>query len=96
MPLILIAEDEPAIADTVLYALRSEGLQAEHCLQGDGIQHLIRRAQYMWTSALQQEQSVAVARRQVEVMENHQHRSAAAGKIAHCLQDGVLMQGVEH
>jgi len=31
MPTILIAEDEPAIADTVLYALRSEGLQAEHC-----------------------------------------------------------------
>ena len=34
MPLILIAEDEPAIADTVLYALRSEGLEAEHCLLG--------------------------------------------------------------
>ncbi len=34
MPLILIAEDEPAIADAVLYALRSEGLQAEHCLLG--------------------------------------------------------------
>ncbi len=32
MPLILVAEDEPAIADAVLYALRSEGLQAEHCL----------------------------------------------------------------
>lgn len=31
MPLILIAEDEPAIADTVLYALRSEGMDAEHC-----------------------------------------------------------------
>ncbi|MET0893225.1 MAG: two-component system response regulator CreB [Pseudoxanthomonas sp.] len=34
MPLILIAEDESAIADTVLYALRSEGLEAEHCLLG--------------------------------------------------------------
>ena len=34
MPLILIAEDEPAIADTVLYALRSEGLEAEHCMLG--------------------------------------------------------------
>lgn len=33
-PLILIADDEPAIADTLLYALRSEGLQAEHCLLG--------------------------------------------------------------
>ncbi|MEO8366722.1 MAG: two-component system response regulator CreB [Pseudoxanthomonas sp.] len=32
MPLVLIAEDEPAIADAVMYALRSEGLQAEHCL----------------------------------------------------------------
>ena len=28
-PLVLVAEDEPAIADTVLYALRSEGLRAE-------------------------------------------------------------------
>ncbi|KAF1691439.1 two-component system response regulator CreB [Pseudoxanthomonas koreensis] len=33
-PLVLVAEDEPAIADTVLYALRSEGLRAEHCLLG--------------------------------------------------------------
>ncbi|KAF1702298.1 two-component system response regulator CreB [Pseudoxanthomonas suwonensis] len=33
-PLILIADDEPAIADTLLYALRSEGMQAEHCLLG--------------------------------------------------------------
>lgn len=32
MPLVLLAEDEPAIADAVLYALRSEGLHAEHCL----------------------------------------------------------------
>jgi len=30
-PLILVVEDEPAIADTLLYALRSEGLGAEHC-----------------------------------------------------------------
>ena len=34
MPVILIAEDEPTIADAVLYALRSEGLEAEHCLLG--------------------------------------------------------------
>ncbi len=34
MPTVLIAEDEPAIADTVLYALRSEGIAAEHCLLG--------------------------------------------------------------
>src|SRR5690606_28909489 len=33
-PLILIADDEPAIAETLLYALRSEGLAAEHCLLG--------------------------------------------------------------
>lgn len=31
---ILIAEDESAIADTVVYALRSEGFAAEHCLLG--------------------------------------------------------------
>jgi two-component system catabolic regulation response regulator CreB len=34
-PLILVVEDEPAIADTLLYALRSEGLAAEHCGLGE-------------------------------------------------------------
>ena len=42
MPLILIAEDEPAIADTVLYALRSEGLEAEHCLLGRDVVPRVR------------------------------------------------------
>lgn len=37
MPTILIAEDEPAIADAVLYALRSEGFAVEHHLLGGGI-----------------------------------------------------------
>ncbi|MFT3755914.1 MAG: two-component system response regulator CreB [Pseudoxanthomonas sp.] len=32
MPVILVAEDEAAIADAVLYALRSEGMDARHCL----------------------------------------------------------------
>ena len=34
MPRILVVEDENAIADAVLYALRADGLQAEHCLLG--------------------------------------------------------------
>ncbi|RYZ68815.1 MAG: two-component system response regulator CreB [Lysobacteraceae bacterium] len=42
MPLVLIAEDEPAIADAVLYALRSEGLQAEHCLLGGEVAPRVR------------------------------------------------------
>ena len=42
MPLILIAEDEPAIADAVLYALRSEGLEAEHCLLGREVAPRVR------------------------------------------------------
>jgi two-component system catabolic regulation response regulator CreB len=33
-PTILIAEDEPAIADTVAYALRAEGLAVEHVMLG--------------------------------------------------------------
>ena len=34
MPRILLVEDEPAIADTVLYALRTEGFEGRHCLTG--------------------------------------------------------------
>ena len=34
MPSILLVEDEAAIADTVLYALRADGFEAEHCLTG--------------------------------------------------------------
>ncbi|GAB2611012.1 two-component system response regulator CreB [Novilysobacter erysipheiresistens] len=34
MPRILLVEDEPAIADTVQYALRAEGFDPVHCLTG--------------------------------------------------------------
>lgn len=37
MPTILLAEDETAIADTVLYALRAEGFIAEHVLLGGSV-----------------------------------------------------------
>lgn len=43
MPTILIAEDEGAIAETVLYALRAEGWQAEHVLLGGEVLPRIRR-----------------------------------------------------
>jgi len=33
-PVILVVEDESAIADTILYALRTDGMQAEHCVLG--------------------------------------------------------------
>lgn len=36
-PIILIAEDEPAIADTVVYALRAEGHAPEHVLLGGAV-----------------------------------------------------------
>ena len=40
---ILIAEDETAIAQTVLYALRAEGWQAEHVLLGGEVLPRVRR-----------------------------------------------------
>lgn len=42
VPNILIAEDESAIAQTVLYALRSEGFAAEHCLLGGEVAPRLR------------------------------------------------------
>ncbi len=42
MPRVLIAEDETAIADAVLYALRSEGLEADHCLLGREVAARVR------------------------------------------------------
>ena len=43
MPTILIAEDESAIAQTVLYALRAEGWQAEHVLLGGEVLPRLRQ-----------------------------------------------------
>lgn len=45
MPTILLAEDETAIADTVLYALRAEGYNAEHVLVGGDVLPRLRRGQ---------------------------------------------------
>ncbi|QNP40125.1 two-component system response regulator CreB [Lysobacter solisilvae (ex Woo and Kim 2020)] len=42
MPRILLVEDEPAIAQTVLYALRTEGFEARHCLTGGEALQLTR------------------------------------------------------
>ena len=41
-PTILVAEDETAIAETVLYALRSEGFAAEHVLLGGEVAARVR------------------------------------------------------
>ncbi|MNG07132.1 hypothetical protein D3C84_904210 [compost metagenome] len=45
---------------------------------------------------MQQQQLIAVARRQIEVVEDHHHRRATFGEVAHRLQNGVLVQRVEH
>ncbi len=42
MPTILVADDESAIADAVLYALRAEGYAAEHCLLGGAVLPRVR------------------------------------------------------
>ena len=46
MPSILLVEDEIAIADTVLYALRAEGFAAEHCLTGQAALQAARAAHH--------------------------------------------------
>jgi two-component system catabolic regulation response regulator CreB len=43
MPTILLAEDETAIADTVLFALRADGFAAEHVLLGGDALARVRR-----------------------------------------------------
>ena len=43
---ILLVEDEPAIAETVLYALRAAGFAAEHCLTGADALREATRAGY--------------------------------------------------
>ncbi|HEY0662387.1 MAG TPA: two-component system response regulator CreB [Lysobacter sp.] len=46
MPRILLVEDETAIAATVLYALRAEGFEAQHCLTGAEALREARRTQF--------------------------------------------------
>lgn len=41
-PRILVVEDEGAIADTILYALRTEGMRSEHCSLGNGALEQLR------------------------------------------------------
>ena len=43
MPTILLAEDEAAIAETVLYALRAEGFAVEHVMLGGEVLPRLRR-----------------------------------------------------
>ncbi|WP_460763708.1 two-component system response regulator CreB [Lysobacter fragariae] len=43
---ILLVEDEPAIAETVLYALRTEGFDAHHCLTGGEALREVARETY--------------------------------------------------
>ncbi|HPO16182.1 MAG TPA: two-component system response regulator CreB [Candidatus Hydrogenedentes bacterium] len=40
---ILVAEDEPAIADTITYALRTEGFEVEWCATGEELLCLLAR-----------------------------------------------------
>ena len=40
---ILVVEDEPAIADNITYALRTEGLEVAWCTTGEEVARALRR-----------------------------------------------------
>ena len=42
MPKVLVAEDEPAIMDAIVYALSSEGFEVEHCALGGQVAPKVR------------------------------------------------------
>jgi two-component system, OmpR family, catabolic regulation response regulator CreB len=46
MPLLLLVEDEPAIADTTAYALRAEGHEVVHCPTGGEALRLARNTRF--------------------------------------------------
>uniref|UniRef100_A0A1I7YQH4 Transposase n=1 Tax=Steinernema glaseri TaxID=37863 RepID=A0A1I7YQH4_9BILA len=50
----------------------------------------------MRAATLEQQDAVTIARRQVQVMQDHQYRRTTVSKGSDRLQRGVLMQGVEH
>ncbi|MNE16752.1 hypothetical protein D3C80_1097060 [compost metagenome] len=45
---------------------------------------------------MQQQQLITIPCRQIQVVQDHQHRRTAPGEIPHRLQNGVLVQRVEH
>lgn len=74
----------------------NQHLQAIHRFQGFGRQDCVWSTVGAGATVLQQQQVIAITCRQVEVVQDHQDGHTAPGEIAHGLQDGVLVQRVEH
>ena len=71
-------------------------IQPEYRLQRLRPQHLCRCVQRMGPAILQQQDAITIARRQVQVVKDHQHRRATVGKAPDRLLGGVLVQRVKH
>ena len=59
-----------------------QNIQAKHGLEQFRAQYLRRRTQGMGAAVFQQQNAVSVARRQVQVVEDHQHSRATISKAA--------------
>src|SRR5690554_555264 len=71
-------------------------IHPEHPVQRLGLQYLLRSAAGLDTAVAEQQQLVAVAGGEVQVVEDDQHAGTLIGEAAHRIQYAQLVQWVEH
>src|SRR5690606_2181974 len=81
---------------TALRVRLHQHIHAEHPVQRFGLQYLRRSAAGLNAAVAEQQQLVAVAGGEVQVVEDDQHAGALVGEAPHGIQYAQLMQRVEH